>query len=112
MILSRIAVAAFLTASTISGGSMGVASPRGEGGRETTRFALFTAISLFGVMAPGSVAGYLLKIPALIFPELDQLACYRIFFLWVMVCTIPSFLVTALMAKPLCDGFTPPETRN
>ena len=81
---------------------------RGEGGCETTRFALFTAISLFGVMAPGSVAGYLLKVPALLFPGLDRLACYRIFFLWVMVCTIPSFLVTALMAKPLCDGFPPP----
>lgn len=81
---------------------------RGEEGRETTRFALFTAISLFGVMAPGSVSGYLLKVPALLFPGLDRLACYRIFFLWVMVCTIPSFLVTALMAKPLCDGFPPP----
>ena len=84
---------------------------RGEGGHETTRFALFTAISLFGVMAPGSVAGYLLKIPALLFPGLDRLACYRIFFLWVMVCTIPSFLVTALMAKFLCNGFPPPVPR-
>ena len=82
---------------------------RGEGGSETTRFALFTAISLFGVMAPGSVAGYLLKVPALLFPGLDQLVCYRIFFLWVVVCTIPSFLVTALMAKPLCDGFPTPK---
>ena len=81
---------------------------RGEGGSETTRFALFTAISLFGVMAPGSFAGYLLKVPALLFPGLDRLDCYRIFFLWVMVCTIPSFLVTALMAKPLCDGFPRP----
>jgi len=82
---------------------------RGEGGRETTRFALFTAISLFGVMAPGSVAGYLLKVPALLFPEFDRLTCYRIFFLWVMVCTIPSFLVTALMEKSLCEGFPPPD---
>ena len=85
---------------------------RGEGGRETTRFALFSAISLFGVMAPGSIAGYLLKIPALLFPGLDQLTCYRIFFLWVVVCTIPSFLVTALMAKPLCDGFPPPAQQG
>ena len=82
---------------------------RGEGGSETTRFALFSAISLFGVMAPGSFAGYLLKVPSLLFPGLDQLACYRIFFLWVVLCTIPSFLVTALMAKPLNDGFPTPQ---
>ena len=62
-------------------------------------------------MAPGSVAGYLLKVPARLCPGLDQLGCYRIFFLWVMVCTIPSFLVTALMAKPLCDGFPPPGSK-
>ncbi len=80
---------------------------RGEGGQETTRFALFTALSLFGVMLPGSFAGYLLKIPALFFPGLTALDSYRIFFLWVVVCTIPSFIVTALMKKRLCDGFPP-----
>ena len=85
---------------------------RGEGGEETTRFALFTALSLFGVMLPGSFAGYLLKVPSLLFPELDALASYRIFFLWVIVCTIPSFVVTALMAKPLCEGFPPPAKRG
>lgn len=83
---------------------------RGEGGQETTRFALFTALSLFGVMLPGSFAGYLLKVPALFFPGLTALDSYRIFFLWVVVCTIPSFFVTALMAGRLCDGFPPRRT--
>ena len=82
---------------------------RGEGGQETTRFALFTALSLFGVMLPGSFAGYLLKVPSLLFPGLSALDSYRIFFLWVVVCTIPSFIVTALMAKSLCEGFPPPD---
>ena len=85
---------------------------RGKEGNETTRFALFTALSLLGVMVPGSIAGYLLKLPAMLFPGLDSLACYRIFFIWVMVCTIPSFLVTGLMSKTLCAGFPVPESKS
>ena len=83
---------------------------RGKAGNETTRFAFFSALSLLGVMLPGSFAGYLLKIPALLFPGIDALTAYRIFFIWVIFCTIPSFAVTALMAKTLCQGFPPPET--
>ena len=85
---------------------------RGKEGNETTRFALFAALSLLGVMLPGSFAGYLLKLPALLFPGIDPLNSYRIFFLWVMLCTIPSFAVTALMAKTLCQGFPAPEQKE
>lgn len=82
---------------------------RGEKGNETTRFALFAALSLLGVMVPGSFAGYIAKIPQLLFPAMDALSAYRIFFLWVIVCTIPSFVVTALMKEKLCEGFPAPE---
>ena len=85
---------------------------RGKEGNETTRFALFAALSLLGVMLPGSFAGYLLKVPELLFPGITPLNSYRIFFLWVILCTIPSFAVTALMAKTLCQGFPAPEKKE
>lgn len=81
-------------------------------GNETTCFVLFSALSLLGVMVPGALAGYLLKIPAALFPEIDGLWSYRIFFIWVMVCTIPSFYVTALMAKDLCRAFPGREKKE
>lgn len=85
-----------------------VALARNRKGNETSCFALFTALSLLGVMLPGSIAGYLLKIPALLFPAADALFSYRVFFIWVILCTIPSFAVTFLMKKELIEAFPPP----
>ena len=88
-----------------------VALARNKAGNETSCFALFTALSLLGVMLPGSFAGYLLKLPALFFPAADALFSYRIFFIWVILCTIPSFAVTFLMKKELCQAFPPPSEK-
>ena len=88
-----------------------VALARNKAGNETSCFALFTALSLLGVMLPGSFAGYLLKIPALLFPAADALFSYRLFFIWVILCTIPSFAVTFLMKKELCQAFPPPSEK-
>ena len=88
-----------------------VALARNRKGNETSCFALFTALSLLGVMLPGAVAGYLLKIPALLFPGADALFSYRVFFIWVILCTVPSFAVTFLVKKELCTAFPAPSEK-
>ena len=86
-----------------------VALARGREGNETSCFALFTALSLLGVMLPGSFAGYLLKVPEMLFKNGNTLFSYRVFFLWVILCTIPSFAVTALVKEKICEAFPAPS---
>ena len=88
-----------------------VALARNCKGNETSCFALFTALSLLGVMLPGSFAGYLLKLPTLLFPDCGALFSYKMFFIWVIFCTVPSFAVTFLMKETLDSAFPHPAQK-
>ena len=53
-----------------------------EGKHKTAHFALTTGFMALGMMIPGMFSGWL-----------QELIGYQHFFIWVMLCTIPSFLV-------------------
>jgi len=53
-----------------------------EGKHKTAHFALTTGFMALGMMIPGMVSGWL-----------QELIGYQHFFIWVMICTIPSFLL-------------------
>ncbi len=53
-----------------------------EGKHKTAHFALTTGFMALGMMIPGMVSGWL-----------QELIGYQHFFIWVMICSIPSFLV-------------------
>jgi len=53
-----------------------------EGKHKTAHFALTTGFMALGMMIPGMISGWL-----------QELIGYQHFFIWVMLCTIPSFLV-------------------
>jgi PAT family beta-lactamase induction signal transducer AmpG len=63
-----------------------------QGEHETAHFAICTGFMALGMMLPGMFSGWL-----------QELLGYRNFFLWVMLATIPSFVVAALI--PLRAGF-------
>jgi PAT family beta-lactamase induction signal transducer AmpG len=53
-----------------------------EGRHKTAHFALTTGFMALGMMLPGMVSGWL-----------QELIGYQHFFIWVMICTIPSFVL-------------------
>lgn len=53
-----------------------------EGKYKTSHFAITTAFMAFGMMIPGMVSG-----------KIQELLGYQHFFIWVMFCTIPSFII-------------------
>jgi PAT family beta-lactamase induction signal transducer AmpG len=57
---------------------------RGE--HETVHYALCTGCMALGMMIPGMWSGWL-----------EELIGYKHFFVWVMICAIPSFLTVALI---------------
>ena len=63
-----------------------------QGESETVHFALCTGFMALGMMVPGFFCGWL-----------EQVVGYERFFFWVMLSTLPSFLVTWLI--PLDEGF-------
>lgn len=63
-----------------------------EGPHKTAHYAICTGFMAMGMMVPGMWSGWLQ----------DQIG-YLAFFAWVLVATIPSFLVTGLIRVP--DGF-------
>jgi PAT family beta-lactamase induction signal transducer AmpG len=58
---------------------------RGE--HQTAHYAICTGFMALGMMLPGMISGWL-----------QELAGYPNFFIWVMVATIPSFLVCGLVS--------------
>lgn len=59
-----------------------VAVAEDSGRYRTSHFALMTGLMALGVMLPGMVAG-----------KIQELLGYGPFFIWVVICTLPSFLV-------------------
>lgn len=53
-----------------------------EGKSKTAHFAICTGLMALGMMIPGMVSGWL-----------QEIVGYQNFFIWVMICTIPSFVV-------------------
>jgi PAT family beta-lactamase induction signal transducer AmpG len=58
-----------------------------EGDHKTAFYAICTGFMAFGMLIPGMFSG-----------ALQELLGYRNFFLWVIISTIPGFVVTALIA--------------
>lgn len=57
-----------------------------RGTHKTAHYAICTAFMALGMMLPGMVAGWL-----------QEVLGYRLFFIWIMVCTLVTFAVTALL---------------
>jgi PAT family beta-lactamase induction signal transducer AmpG len=63
-----------------------------QGEHETVHYALCTGCMALGMMIPGMWSGWL-----------EEIVGYRHFFVWVMLATLPSFLMVALI--PLDEAF-------
>lgn len=63
-----------------------------RGRHSTAHYAICTGFMALGAMLPGMLSGYL-----------QEMLGYKTFFLWVMLATIPGFIVTALI--PLDSEF-------
>lgn len=57
-----------------------------QGAHKTAHFAICTGIMAFGMMLPGMMSG-----------KIQELIGYQHFFIWVMISTIPGFIVAALV---------------
>ena len=57
-----------------------------DGEHKTAHYAICTAFMALGMMIPGMVAGWL-----------QEVMGYQLFFIWIMVCTLATFGVTALL---------------
>ncbi|MCU4175029.1 AmpG family muropeptide MFS transporter [Carboxylicivirga sp. N1Y90] len=57
-----------------------------EGEHKTAHFAFCTGLMALGMMLPGMVSGYI-----------QELIGYQNFFVWVVICTIPSFIMVKLI---------------
>ncbi|MEM8556658.1 MAG: MFS transporter [Bacteroidota bacterium] len=64
-----------------------------EGTHKTAHYAIGTGLMALGMMIPGMFSGWL-----------QELIGYEEFFVWVLIATIPSFLVTALIRVPESFG--------
>jgi PAT family beta-lactamase induction signal transducer AmpG len=53
-----------------------------EGKHKTAHFAICTGLMAFGMMIPGMVSGWI-----------QEIIGYQNFFVWVMLCTIPGFII-------------------
>ena len=57
-----------------------------DGTHKTAHYAICTAFMALGMMLPGMVAGWI-----------QETLGYRLFFIWIMVCTLATFGVTSLL---------------
>ncbi|MGB7453730.1 MAG: MFS transporter [Lysobacterales bacterium] len=63
-----------------------------NGAHQTAHYAICTGFMALGMMIPGMFSGWL-----------QELIGYQYFFIWVLIATVPSFIVTLLI--PLDRGF-------
>lgn len=57
-----------------------------QGESKTAHYAICTAFMALGMMLPGMIAGWL-----------QDTMGYRMFFIWIMICTVATFWVTSLL---------------
>jgi PAT family beta-lactamase induction signal transducer AmpG len=72
-----------------------------EGKHKTAHFAITTGFMALGMMIPGMLSGWL-----------QEIVGYRSFFVWVMICTIPSFLVIPFIKIDPAFGRKNNEIKN
>src|SRR5262249_15126634 len=65
-----------------------------QGEHQTSFYAICTGFMTLGLIVPGSFAGYPL-----------QWLGYTGFFVWILICTIPSFIVTWIVYKGMDPSF-------
>jgi MFS transporter, PAT family, beta-lactamase induction signal transducer AmpG len=70
-----------------------------QGDHRTAHYAICTGIMALGMMLPGMISG-----------KIQELIGYQHFFIWVMVSTIPGFIVAALVKIP--EGFGMKKDEN
>lgn len=58
------------------------------GKHQTAHYAICTGFMALGMMLPGMISGWI-----------EELIGYRYFFIWIMICTLPSFIATAKIKK-------------
>ena len=59
-----------------------------KGPQQTAHYAICTGFMALGMMLPGMISGYI-----------QELIGYQNFFLWIMICTIPSFIAVKYIYK-------------
>ncbi|MGB6034107.1 MAG: AmpG family muropeptide MFS transporter [Bacteroidota bacterium] len=64
-----------------------------EGENKTAHYAICTGFMALGMMLPGMVSGWI-----------QEALGYKLFFIWIMLSTIPSFVVPALVKIPAGFG--------
>ena len=57
-----------------------------EGKHKTSHYALCTGFMALGMMLPGMISGWI-----------QELVGYKYFFMWVMLCTIPGFIIVRFL---------------
>ena len=57
-----------------------------QGKYQTAHYALCTGFMALGMMLPGMISGWL-----------QELVGYKLFFVWVMLCTIPGFIIVSFL---------------
>ncbi len=57
-----------------------------EGKHKTSHYALCTGFMALGMMLPGMISGWI-----------QELVGYKYFFIWVMLCTIPGFIIVRFL---------------
>lgn len=60
-----------------------------KGQQQTAHYAICTGFMALGMMLPGMISGYI-----------QELVGYQNFFLWIMLCTIPSFIAVKYIKIP------------
>jgi len=71
------------------------------GQHKTSNYAFSTGIMALGMMLPGMLSGWL-----------QELWGYQSFFIWVMICTLPGFILTKFIRVENDFGVKEPKARN
>ena len=72
---------------------------------KTSHFAFMTGIAILGMTLVGMFSGHIQELFARLSVRLGAEAGYRCFFLWICLCTVPSFLSVHFAGKHLDAGF-------
>ncbi len=74
-----------------------------SGEYKTSHFAFMTGLTILGMTLVGMVSGMIQELFARLGGDCGTAAGYRWFFLWICLCTVPSFL-TVRLVKPYIDA--------
>lgn len=77
-----------------------------QGEYKTAHYALCTGFMALGMMLPGMAAGWIQENIAALAQNIlpTSMGGYPLFFIWVCICTIPGFILTAMLKIPADFG--------